>query len=65
MGFRMTETESLMSKVQSTRCTPSEISNSGTLEQDEVIDDIRHQMTKSGREHEIGVGMITLLSCVL
>jgi len=34
-------------------------------EQDEVIDGIRHQMTKSCRGHEIGVGIIALLSCVL
>ena len=37
----------------------------GDLEQDEVIGDICHQMVKSGREHQVGVGIIALLSCVL
>lgn len=34
-------------------------------EQDEVIDDIRHQMVKSDHEHQVGFGIIVLLSCVL
>lgn len=41
------------------------ISNSGGLEQDEVIDDVRGQMEKSDREHQVGIGVIALLSCVL
>jgi len=39
--------------------------NSGALEQDEVIDDIRHRMSKSDRENQVGVGIMALLSCVL
>lgn len=37
----------------------------GDVEQDEVIGDICHQMVKSDREHQVGVGIIALLSCVL
>jgi hypothetical protein len=41
------------------------ISYFGGPEQDEVIDDIRHQILKSDREHQVGIGVIALLSCVL
>jgi hypothetical protein len=37
----------------------------GDLEQDEVIGDICHQMAKSDREHQVGVAIVALLSCVL
>ena len=37
----------------------------GSLEQDEVIDDIRHQMAKSDRETRVGTGIVALSSCVL
>lgn len=41
------------------------VSGSDTIEQDEFIDDIRHQMVKSDREHQVGIGIIAILSCVL
>jgi len=47
------------------RSTASKFPADLELEQDQVIDDIRHQMVKSDLEHQVGIGIITLLSCAL
>lgn len=41
------------------------IFGSGTTEQDEVIEDIRHQMVQLDHEYRVGIGIIAILSCVL
>ena len=57
-----------MSKVQSTCGAPLEIPCSfdpGAKEQEEVIDDLRHQMLKLDLEYQVGISVIAILSSAL